>query len=196
MGQRVKREYDASRRQADAERTRCHVVDAATPLFIDAGYESASMRQIADAADVSLQTLYNAFGSKYGLFTAVMDVVIAGDHEPVALADRPAGATAGATAWQSSDEDPAGGRRLIVGEAVLGVVVIIVVAVNVLTGESDDSLGAPPAVTTAPRSSSSIPSSVVRCRGRPASGRTDRLVGQRGRVVERLSRDPSVRRRE
>ncbi len=90
MSPAVKRPYDASRRLAQAELTRRHIVDAATPLFIDQGYEATSMRQVADAAGVSLQTLYNAFSSKFGVFSAVMDVVIAGDHEPVALAERPA----------------------------------------------------------------------------------------------------------
>ena len=64
------------------------IVDAAKPLFIGAGYEKTSMRQIAEAAGVSLQTLYNAFESKFGLFSRLMDVIVAGDHEPLALADR------------------------------------------------------------------------------------------------------------
>lgn len=37
---------------------------------------------------MSLQTLYNAFGSKFGVFSVLMDVIIAGDHDPVTLADR------------------------------------------------------------------------------------------------------------
>ena len=86
----VKRPYDASRRQAQAEQARRHVVDTATPLFVEHGYEATSMRQLADAAGVSLQTLYNAFDSKFGVFSAVMDVVIAGDHEPLTMAERPA----------------------------------------------------------------------------------------------------------
>ena len=46
------------------------------------------MRQLAEASGVSLQTLYNAFQSKFGVFSTLMDVIIVGDHEPVALADR------------------------------------------------------------------------------------------------------------
>jgi AcrR family transcriptional regulator len=86
----VKRPYDASRRRAQAEQTRRHIVDTATPLFVEHGYDTTSMRQLADAAGVSLQTLYNAFSSKFGVFSAVMDVVIAGDHEPLTMAERPA----------------------------------------------------------------------------------------------------------
>ena len=84
----VKRAYDASRRAEQADLLRRRIVDAAKPLFIGAGYEKTSMRQIAEAAGVSLQTLYNAFESKFGLFSRLMDVIVAGDHEPVALADR------------------------------------------------------------------------------------------------------------
>ena len=38
---------------------------------------------------MSPQTLYNLFESKSGLFAAVMDVVVAGDHEPIPIAERP-----------------------------------------------------------------------------------------------------------
>ena len=88
MVTRVKRPYDGSRRQAQAKVTKQQIVDAAKPLFLDQGYEATSMRQLAEASGVSLQTLYNAFQSKFGVFSALMDVIIVGDHEPVALADR------------------------------------------------------------------------------------------------------------
>jgi AcrR family transcriptional regulator len=88
MANVVKRPYDSSRRKAQAEQTRRHIVETAKPLFIENGYGATSMRQLADAAEVSLQTLYNTFNSKFGLFSALMDVIVAGDHEPVATADR------------------------------------------------------------------------------------------------------------
>jgi AcrR family transcriptional regulator len=89
MAEGVKRKYDSTRRRAQAADTRQHVIEASRPLFIEQGYVATSMRQVADAAGVSLQTLYNAFDSKFGLFSALMDVIVAGDHQPVALADRP-----------------------------------------------------------------------------------------------------------
>jgi AcrR family transcriptional regulator len=85
----VKRTYDSTRRHALAQATRQHVIETATPLFIDQGYEATSVRQLAAAAGVSLQTLYNAFGSKFGIFSALMDVIIVGDHEAVPLSGRP-----------------------------------------------------------------------------------------------------------
>ncbi len=90
MATRVKRPYDGSRRLEQSRDTRRHIVETARPLFLELGYEATSMRQLADAAGVSLQTLYNAFHSKFGVLSAVMDVVVAGDHGPVAVADRPA----------------------------------------------------------------------------------------------------------
>jgi AcrR family transcriptional regulator len=89
MSRSVKRAYDASSRRAQAELARQRIVDSARPLFVEHGYEATSMRELAATAGVSLQTLYNAFESKFGLFSAVMNVIVAGDHEPIALADRP-----------------------------------------------------------------------------------------------------------
>ena len=88
MATRVKRAYDGSRRKVQSESTKQQIVDAAKPLFLEHGFEATSMRQLAEASGVSLQTLYNAFGSKFGVFSALMDVIVAGDHDPVALADR------------------------------------------------------------------------------------------------------------
>ena len=64
---RVKRPYNGSRRRAQAEETKQQIVDAAKPLFLAQGYEATSMRQLAEASGVSLQTLYNAFQSKFGV---------------------------------------------------------------------------------------------------------------------------------
>jgi len=88
MAKPVKRKYDSTRRRAQAAETRHQVIEASRPLFINQGYVATSMRQVSEAASVSLQTLYNLFESKFGLFSALMDVIVAGDHEPVALADR------------------------------------------------------------------------------------------------------------
>jgi TetR/AcrR family transcriptional regulator of autoinduction and epiphytic fitness len=86
----VKRRYDSTRRREQASQTRRRILEVSGPLFITHGYAAASMRQVSDAAGVSLQTLYNNFDSKFGLFSALMDTVIAGDDVPIALKDRPA----------------------------------------------------------------------------------------------------------
>ncbi len=84
------RVYDNSRREAAALATRRAVVDAAHRLFLEKGYGGTSLTDVAEAAGVSVQTLYAQLGSKRALLKEVLDVAIAGDHEPVAIRDRPA----------------------------------------------------------------------------------------------------------
>jgi AcrR family transcriptional regulator len=47
------------------------------------------MTAIAEAADVSTQTVYAAFRTKAALLGEAVDVAMAGDDEPVAIFDRP-----------------------------------------------------------------------------------------------------------
>ena len=44
---------------------------------------------MADAAGVSVETIYNGFGSKKGLLRAAMDSSVVGDTEPVPFVERP-----------------------------------------------------------------------------------------------------------
>lgn len=53
------------------------------------GYVATSIRQVARAAGVGERTVYDAFGSKAGLFQHVLAVAVGGDTRPVAVADRP-----------------------------------------------------------------------------------------------------------
>lgn len=65
---RVKtRRYDASRRRADAARTRDRVLDAAEVLFLRHGYAATSVAAVARAADVSAELIYKTLGGKAGL---------------------------------------------------------------------------------------------------------------------------------
>lgn len=84
----VKRSYDGSRRQAAAQETRRAIMDAAAKLFVDPGYPGARMGDIAKLAGVAAPTVTAHFGSKKGLLSAVLDVSIAGDDEPVPLSQR------------------------------------------------------------------------------------------------------------
>jgi AcrR family transcriptional regulator len=90
MAEPVKRRYDNSRRLAQVRVTRLRVIDAAKRLFIQSGYPATTLEAVADAADVSLPTLYRLFGSKRVLLAAVLDTSFGGDDEPIAFADRPA----------------------------------------------------------------------------------------------------------
>ncbi|CBL43872.1 Transcriptional regulator [gamma proteobacterium HdN1] len=52
---------------------RTRFLDAATEVFLQCGYESASLQEIVSRAGGSLTTLYRLFGNKEGLFQAVID---------------------------------------------------------------------------------------------------------------------------
>jgi AcrR family transcriptional regulator len=71
-----------------AQRNRQAVLEAATARFCELGW-AASVRDIARAAGVSVETVYAHFGSKVGLLNEVVDVAVVGDDDPVALVDRP-----------------------------------------------------------------------------------------------------------
>lgn len=54
---------------------RIAIVEAATRLFLDRGYQAVSMDAIADAATVSKRTVYSHFSNKETLFGAVMQMM-------------------------------------------------------------------------------------------------------------------------
>ena len=86
----VKRSYDASGRREQARARRLAVVLAARELFERDGFRVTTIAAIAAHAGVSAESIYKGFGTKATLAKAVFDVVIAGDDEPVPVADRPA----------------------------------------------------------------------------------------------------------
>ena len=69
--------------------TRARVVSAATELFVVRGYLDTTMAAIADAAGLSVQGLYVAFGSKVGILSAAQGVAVVGDDDDVPLLARP-----------------------------------------------------------------------------------------------------------
>src|SRR5215469_1060583 len=86
----VKRSYDASGRREQARARRLAVVLAARDLFGQDGFRLTTIAAIAARAGVSEQAVYKNFGTKAALAKAVFDLVIAGDDEPVPVAERPA----------------------------------------------------------------------------------------------------------
>jgi len=86
---KVKRSYDASRRREQARARRLAVVLAARDLFERDGFRP-TIAAVAAHAGVSPESVYKGFGSKAALAKAVFDLVIAGDDEPVPVAERPA----------------------------------------------------------------------------------------------------------
>ena len=69
-----KREYDSTRRQAQAEETRRRILEAARKQFIERGYAGATAEAIAMEAGVAAQTIYAIFKNKKRLLVSLMNV--------------------------------------------------------------------------------------------------------------------------
>src|SRR5438093_821022 len=68
-----KRRYDSRGRQAQARRSREAILDVAQRQFLTTGYTATTIATIAGEADVSVETIYKAFGAKSGLVRAIYD---------------------------------------------------------------------------------------------------------------------------
>jgi AcrR family transcriptional regulator len=55
-------------RERKKRQTRQYISDVATALFIERGFDAVTVAEIADAADVSVNTVYNYFPAKEDLF--------------------------------------------------------------------------------------------------------------------------------
>jgi AcrR family transcriptional regulator len=87
-----RRSYDARRRRerAEAEKaaTRTRVVEAARALFVERGYRATTITDIARAAGVAVQSVYNVAASKSELLHLAVDLAVAGDDDPVRMTER------------------------------------------------------------------------------------------------------------
>ena len=89
MSDSVKRRYDSSRRQEQAQENRRRIVAAAQALFVDKGYGRTTIADVAGAAGVATETVYAAFRNKPTLLHRAWDVAVGGDEQDVHLLDRP-----------------------------------------------------------------------------------------------------------
>ncbi len=74
-----RRRYDSARRAEQARQTRAAIIEAAQGLFLRHGFAATTIAAIAAAAQVSVETIYKAFGGKPGLVRAICDVALAGE---------------------------------------------------------------------------------------------------------------------
>ncbi len=65
-----------NRAQEDRETKRAEILDEATRLFLDAGYDATSMQALAKAAGVTTTTIYWYFEDKDAVLVAVIDRAI------------------------------------------------------------------------------------------------------------------------
>ena len=79
--------YRSELRAQQAQRTRVAVLDAACRCFVERGYAATTMKDIAAAAGVSVQTVFGQ-GSKAALMLACVDRAVVGDDESAPLIQR------------------------------------------------------------------------------------------------------------
>lgn len=68
-------EKPPNRRERQARQTREEILGAARRLFAERGYSRTSVRNIAEAAGVSAQTVYDSVGSKQALVARLNDLI-------------------------------------------------------------------------------------------------------------------------
>jgi AcrR family transcriptional regulator len=82
-----KRVYRSPLRAEQAQRTRVAVLDAAGRCFVEKCYAGTTMRDVAERAGVSVQTVFGQ-GSKASLLLACVDRAVVGDDEAAPLLAR------------------------------------------------------------------------------------------------------------
>jgi AcrR family transcriptional regulator len=83
------RPYRSPLRAEQARATRRRIVGAGRDLFVERGYGPTTVDAIAERAEVSRKTVFTSVGGKTAVLKLAFDWTLAGDDEPVAIADRP-----------------------------------------------------------------------------------------------------------
>ena len=81
------RTYRSEKRDAQAAATRLAILRSARDLFVSQGY-TTTVADVATRAGVAIDTVYASVGRKPQLVRAVIDMVLAGSDEPLAVAER------------------------------------------------------------------------------------------------------------
>jgi len=82
-----RRQYDSLRRKAKAQETRSEIAHAARRLFVERGWAATTVRDVAREAEVSVPTVYAAYGNKTGLALALADAADLSADLPEQLAE-------------------------------------------------------------------------------------------------------------
>jgi AcrR family transcriptional regulator len=91
----------AGLRERKKQRTRERIVEVATALFAEQGYEETTLLEVAEAAEVALSTIFNYFPGKPDIVFAVTDVVIESAHKRIVQRPDGESATEAILAWVS-----------------------------------------------------------------------------------------------
>lgn len=82
--------YSSAVRAKAAGATRRAIVAAAGELFVERGYAATTIDAVAERAGVGRKTVFASVGGKGALLKLVWDWTLAGDDEPIPMAERPA----------------------------------------------------------------------------------------------------------
>ena len=82
------RPYNSAVRAENAARNRARVIEVATRLFSDQGWVTTTMADVAKAADLTRQTLYQQFPNKLALLDGCIDIALS-DGRSVPVWDLP-----------------------------------------------------------------------------------------------------------
>ena len=90
-------------RERKKQQTRLTIVDVATRLFLEQGYQQTTLTRIAEEADVAPSTFFNYFATKVDIVFSMLDAVI--DSAQRRVTDRPDGelATDAIVAWLTEE---------------------------------------------------------------------------------------------
>ncbi len=80
MSEVKKRTYRSDARNMQAAQTRARILSSAQNLFESEGFEYVTIEKIAQAANVSIPTIYSLFQSKRGVLRALMDEALPTDQ--------------------------------------------------------------------------------------------------------------------
>ena len=78
-----RRPYNAANRQANSRETKQRIMAAARQAMIEFGYRGATVAQIADTAQVNVDTVYALVGRKAVILRELIEQAISGTDEPV-----------------------------------------------------------------------------------------------------------------
>ncbi len=96
------RPYRSKLRDDQARATRRRIVQAGSELYVQQGYGATTIDAIAERAGVGRKTVFTSVGGKAVVLKLAFDWALAGDDEPVAIADRPE-----VRRMMQEEEDPA-----------------------------------------------------------------------------------------
>ena len=166
-------------RELKKERTRRHIADTAARLFAEHGYENVAVTDVARAAEVAEQTVYNYFPVKEQLVTDRDQQVQ--DRLSDLIRARPPGVTAAAAVRDYVLAFTAGIRDIAAGQwrGELGYLAAVSPAVRRLALEMTDRQAA--AIAAAISDTTAVPPEVAKLQGIALAGVFQIVISESGR---------------